>query len=221
MGFGTLFIGYFLLLNITYFSFTDVLAGLIMTLGLYKMYGINKYFRLALIPSLLFSLLGLAEIIIETVNMFLGAGSQATLLYVLGFVRYAILAILTTLVLLAIETVSREVDLPSLVQKARVSIPFSLTVFICCAIFELPVLGGWFDVKSLTVMGVVLLLASAVIIILNLFTIYKAYMLICMPSDLIYKEKPSRFAFVNRHREEARKKQEEYVQYKLNKKKKK
>ena len=134
MGFGTLFIGYFLLLNITYFSFTDVLAGLIMTLGLYKMYGINKYFRLALIPSLLFSLLGLTEIIIETVNMFLGGGSQATLLYVLGFVRYTILAILTTLVLLAIENVSREVDLPSLAQKARVSIPFSLTVFICCAI---------------------------------------------------------------------------------------
>ena len=59
MGFGTLFIGYFLLLNLTYYGFTDVIAASVMLLGLYKLSGVNKYFKAAAISSgalLVFSL---------------------------------------------------------------------------------------------------------------------------------------------------------------------
>ena len=62
MGFGILFIAYFLLLNIAYFSFTDIIAGLALTLALNKLSPVNKYFKYSQIPSGVFSLLGLVEL---------------------------------------------------------------------------------------------------------------------------------------------------------------
>ena len=44
MGFGTLFIGYFFLLNISNFTYTDIIAGMVVLLGLYKLSSVNKQF---------------------------------------------------------------------------------------------------------------------------------------------------------------------------------
>ena len=42
MGFGLLFIGYFFLLNLTYFEYTDLLGALVMFLAFYKLQTVNK-----------------------------------------------------------------------------------------------------------------------------------------------------------------------------------
>ena len=59
MGFGTLFIGYFLLLNITFYEFTDVIAGVIILFGLYKLMGNSRYFKLPCYFSISFAIFGL------------------------------------------------------------------------------------------------------------------------------------------------------------------
>ena len=47
MGFGTLFFGYFLILNVTYYGFTDAIAAAVMLLGFYKLSTVNSYFKYA------------------------------------------------------------------------------------------------------------------------------------------------------------------------------
>jgi hypothetical protein len=41
MGFGMLFIGYFLLINITYFEYTDIIAAMLMLMAAYKLSFVN------------------------------------------------------------------------------------------------------------------------------------------------------------------------------------
>ena len=57
----------------------------------------------------------------------------------------------------------------------------------------------------------------------KLVTIYRAYMKICMPEDVDndVSDKPSKFEFINKHREHTMQKQREYAEYKLEKLKKK
>ena len=61
MGFGTLFIGYFLLLNLTYYGFTDLIAAAVLLLGLYRLSRINKHFLAASVVAVLFLIFGFAE----------------------------------------------------------------------------------------------------------------------------------------------------------------
>ena len=61
MGFGILFIGYFLILNLTYYGLTDVIAAAVMLLGLYNLSGYNKYFKWAFIATSVFLALSLGE----------------------------------------------------------------------------------------------------------------------------------------------------------------
>ena len=68
MGFGTLFIGYFLLLNLTYYGFTDVIAASVMLLGLYKLSPVNKYFRAAALSSGVFLAFSLGELGIAAID---------------------------------------------------------------------------------------------------------------------------------------------------------
>ena len=42
MGFGTLFIGYFLVLNLVNYGATDLIAGIIMMMEFYKLRTVNK-----------------------------------------------------------------------------------------------------------------------------------------------------------------------------------
>ena len=219
MGFGILFIGYFLLLNVTYFSFTDVLVGLIISLAFNKLSGINKYFKLAQLPSLVFSLLGLLELGVAVYTMFWGEGDLALYNIAIGFVRYLLIGIFTLLLLLGIEDVSKEVELARLQKKARASLPFSMTVLLLGAIFEMPFLSRFIESYTLTAVAFVLLCGFMIIVILNLTVIYGAYMNICMPSQLTKTEKKSKFKLVEKFKEHEEMRQREYVEYKMNKRK--
>lgn len=219
MGFGTLFIGYFLLLNVTYFSFTDVIAGLVLTLGANKLSSINKYFKLTQIPAGIFALLGFLELGFAVYTMFISPLNLELYNIIVGALRYLIIGIFTMLILLGIEEVAKEVELEKLPRKARVALPFSLTVFLILAFLELPILSKVIDGYSLTVTSLILLCAFIVIVILNLTVIYGAYMRICMPSELTKKERKSKFKIVEGFKEHEEKRRQEYVEYKINKRK--
>ena len=127
--------------------------------------------------------------------------------------------------LYGIETVAEEVGLRELSRRAHLSIPFTLVIYALSAILELPELDsiGFLSTKALAIMTVITLFATLITVTLNLITVYKAYAKICMPEDVdnIAPDKPSRFGFVNKHRERTEQKQREYAEYKLEKFKKK
>ena len=225
MGFGTLFFGYFLLLNITYYTITDLIASLIMAMGLYKLASVNTPFKNGFYISFGLSAIGIAELVIQIIAIFNPLLDMATVLSYVAIPRYFIIAIISMFVLYGIETVADEVGLGVLSKRAHRSIPFTLAIYAFSAILELPELDtiGFLNTKALAIMTVIALFATLVIVTVNLITIYKAYAKICMPDEVdnIAPDKPSRFGFVNKHRERTQQKQREYAEYKLEKFKKK
>ena len=223
MGFGTLFFGYFLLLNITYYSFTDLIAALIMAMGLYKLSSVNRPFRNGLIAAFVFAVLGLVELVCGTLDMFLSITLPSELLSVTSVSRYFVIAVLTLFIFKGIDEVAREVGLSELSRRARISMPIALFIYTASAVLDIPILESGVNVRFFAISSAIVLILTLVIVTVNLVTIYTAYMKICMPEDVDndYEEKPSRFEFINKHREHTLQKQREYAEYKLSRKQKK
>ena len=199
MGFGTLFIGYFLLLNLTYYGFTDVIAAAVMLLGLYRLAPVNKYFSYSVIASAVFLLFSFGEFGMSVYEMFYRPISSTTLISSMSVIRSLIIAALTVLMLKGIEEIAREVELEDMPRKAyRLAISTAVTYSVWI-ILEAPLtfLGDFIP----AVLSLITLIATIVLIIVNLSTIYTCYMRICMPgNEDIMKDKPSRFTFVNEYR---------------------
>ena len=217
MGFGTLFIGYFLLLNVTYFGYTDLISGLIMLMGLYKLSTVNREFKYAFYATSIFSVFGAAELILSIISVFMPTFKEGDVLLYITPVRYVIMAILTVFVLLGIYSVSKEVGLKLLAPKAKLYSVVSAVALSVTALFDLPFFG-FMGAKALAIISVILILSVFVILSINLTIIYKAYMKICMPEDNVYREpKKSKYQFVNKFRAHEAEKQKEYAEYKLSK----
>jgi hypothetical protein len=102
-------------------------------------------------------------------------------------------------------------------------LPIVLAIYAIAAVLEVPLVLSAVGVKILATASAITLLAIFSVVVINLVTIYRAYMKICMPEDVDndVPDKPSRFEFVNKHREHTLQKQREYAEYKLEKFKKK
>ena len=221
MGFGTLFFGYFLLLNITYYTITDLIASLIMAMGLYKLSGINTPFKNGFYTCFGFSIIGIAELVLQIIAIFDPLFDVAAVISYVAIPRYFIIAIITAFILSGISEVADEVGLKELPKRARRSIPFSLGVYAFSAVLEISELDSikFLTLKAIAVMAVIVLFATLAVVAVNLVTIYKAYAKICMPEDVDNSapDKPSRFGFVNQYRARRAKKQIEYAEYQLEK----
>jgi hypothetical protein len=199
MGFGTLFIGYFLLLNLTYYGFTDLIAASVMLLGLYKLSNVNKYFSYSCIAAAVFLVFSLGEFGIASYEIFMRPIGSAVLVSVMSILRCISVGLLTVFILKGIENVAKEVDVENLPEKASKLIIITAVVYSAWIVLEAPL--GFVNDYVLGVLSLITILATIALIIVNLSVIYTAYMRICMPGDEnIDKEKPSRFAFVNEYR---------------------
>ena len=197
MGFGTLFIGYFFLLNLVKPDLTDVIAAAVMLLGLYKLSFVNKFFKAAMTSAAVFLAFALGELGISAYEMFFREiGSQA-LVSVMSSVRYVIVGTLTILVLKGCETVAREVDIKDLAEKSLRMITFTVITYVLWIFLSLPIPNNSF----LPILAGIALIARLLLIFINLTVLYACYMKICMPGEEIPKDKPSRFKFVNEYRE--------------------
>ena len=183
MGFGTLFIGYFFLINISYFTYTDIIAGMIMLLGLYKLSSVNKPFFYGAICAGIFALFSLFEFVVTVLGIFEVSFSKIMLNYI-AIPRYILLFILTVFILRGIYEVAREVDATALYKRAKASIPLS-AVYLVFAFADIPEIASFLGTTGIYAyiyfaLIIVLILAVAY----NLITIYRAYMQICMPNEL-------------------------------------
>ena len=200
MGFGILFIGYFLILNLTYFSITDVISASVMLLGLYKLSGVNKYFKLSAICSGIFLAFSVGELSITFYEMFFKKISTPLLVSYMTIARCLVIGILTVVMLKAMGEVAREVDVTGLPKKCDRLIYLSFATYSLWILLSMPI--SFLNDYVLTVASFVTIIATLVLIAANLTVIYTCYMKICMPGDEdVMKYKPSRFAFVNEYRE--------------------
>ena len=181
MGFGTLFVGYFLLFNIPYFGMTDIIAATVMMLGLSKLQGINKYFRVAFIVSAIFAVYSLPELVFFTLDLF-KIYSPAGLTAYLRVGQCVITSLLTFLILRGIYSVASEVDLEKVPGRAK------LSSYLCFVIYGLWIISSITPLTKLfggaaPVLYLIAIIALLIFVAVNLITIYSCYMRICMPDD--------------------------------------
>ena len=203
MGFGTLFFGYFLILNITYYQFTDIIAALVMLLGLYKLSGVTRHFRLPMYAAIVFSVIALGELGFGIYTLFetYDPSELSLLISIIGAVRAIALAMLTVLMLRGMHDIARELEVGKVPLKCRTMIVWTLIVYGLYIISETNALIGILPEIVATVLIAGVLIGLVLVPIINLTIIHSCYVYICMPEDLEPKEQnPSRFAFVNEYR---------------------
>ena len=214
MGFGLLFIGYFFLINITYYAYTDIIGAAVMLMALYKLSTVNGSFRACMIADGAFALFSLGELVIAVLDAFgVWSASELILAYIAA-ARYILIFILTVIMLRGIREVALEVDAGALATSAKTSIPLAV-IYLVIAFLNLPfesLLGA-----ATPYVFLVAVIALVVYHISNLITVYKAYMQICMPGDEGKKRKKHGWSDKIYDRIEERTK--EYNEYKLGRKK--
>ncbi len=204
MGFGTLFIASLFLLNFVYFGYTDLICALLAAMALIKLSDVAPPFRAATYVCYGFAAIGFAELVVSVYETFRAVPS---VLAYLTIARYAVLGVLTVLILLGIRATAKEVGLTKLSVRCESTLALPVIVYLSDILLEIP--GLFSENGSLvTPFAAIMILIAFVMHLINAVTIYKAYARICMPDDVDMNKKkaPSRFAFVNdmRAKEEAR-----------------
>lgn len=218
MGFGTLFIGYFLLLNITYFQFySDIIAALVMLMGLWKLSKFNREFSASAAVCTAFALISFVELGEVIYEIFFPGFDSQYLVAIISVLRYAVLGVMTVLIMLGIRSLAKEVDHKPLELRAKSSVYFSGVIYFLALLTELPSLSAVIPQKVWVYAGFAIQISFLVIVASVLRTIYGAYMSICMPEDLDMTPKKSRFKFVNEMREREEELTREYKQEQLEK----
>ena len=222
MGFGILFIGYFLLLNFTYGGLTDALAAILLLYGLYSLSKINKPFKIGAYISAVFSVFGIFELAFAILEMFFSVEIPSPLGAVIGAFKYLLIGSVTYFMLRGMKDVSREVGIKPLSYKCEQTSYLVFPIYGVSVILEILGIFSIFDAKILSVIAAFCIVTSLVLTVMVLYCTYSCYAKICMPNqkDTSDEEKPSRFGFVNAFRRHEEEKQREYAEYKLNKLKK-
>ena len=198
---------------------TDVIAALMMLLAFYKLAYLNKAFSYGFIFSSIFAFFSVIEFASEAMRMFSLVSLGSTFISVIGMARYLIIAITTVSMLLGMRDIAKEVQLNALSVRCHKGVILTFIIYALNIIWQTSALIDLVpSVKFMAISGYLIILATLILVILNLVSIYGCYMHICMPSRERAREtKTSRFAFVNsfkRHEDEKRK---EYADYKLEK----
>ncbi len=217
MGFGILFIGYFFLLNFPYCDYTDAASAVLIMYALYKLYKINDGFRFAFYGSVGFTLLGIFELAVACLGMFIHIDGASPLIFLPAIFRHLIVAALSFLILNGIREVADEVGLREIAIKARLRSYMSVGVYALNIFLESALLAKFIAPKVLVTLYAFTIVATLAVIVMNLCSIYSCYMRICMPEDYEMEEKPSKFGFVNEFRRREEEKSREFAEYKLKK----
>lgn len=208
MGFGVLFIGYFItyLMSINKFgAFFRVLGYLVMTYAGVKLASYNKTFRYPVYVLSALSILSVLESaslitgylydnMLLSSNLFGGAFDT-----VIGYVDEVFVFAFHITLLLAIRSLAKETEISKIVYASVRNI-FLISLYVVLrilAFIPLPTQEAYN--KN---MGVPLFFFYIVCIVLDAVIIFSCYYGICDENDTEMKRKPSRFAFINQYRDE-------------------
>lgn len=208
MGFGVLFIGYFItyIMSINTFGvFFRLFGYLVMTYAGIKLASYNKNFRYPVYVSSILAILSalqsasrimgyLYDNMVISSNIFDGAFDR-----VIGYVDEIFVFAFHIVLLLAIRAIAKDTEI-SKIQYAATRNIFLIALYIVLrvvAFIPLPIQNSYNQN-----MGIPLFMFYLVWIVLDAVIIFSCYYGICDENDTDMKRKPSRFAFINQYREE-------------------
>jgi hypothetical protein len=215
MGFGILFVGYFLLLSFAYAYFTDALAAAVMLYALYKLAYLNDGFKNALRTSVGFLVFGLCELGISFAELLLPTADLAILFGARAIFRHLLIFALSFFILDGVKKVAKEVDLPYLAKRCVRNVWLTLASCVLSVILEATSLTSFVEARVIVGLYLISIVFTIAVISLNLVQIYGAHMRIYLPEN--DAEKESKFGFVNAFRRHEEEKSREYAEYKLEK----
>ena len=169
-----------------------------MLLGLYKLSGVNKFFKLSFLAGGVFLAFSLVEFGVATYEIFVVRIDSPALVSVTSIIRCLVIGALTFCVLKGIESVAKEVDVENIPKKASRLSKFTIVIYAAWVVLEAPL--SFINDYVLAVLSLLTILSTIVLLVVNLTVIYGCYMRICMPGEEEMTDKPSRFAFVNEYR---------------------
>ena len=233
MGFGWLFLGYFavqlMTLNPLGSVFRVIGYGIILMAAL-KLQKYQRAFGWLCISTILMLLVSFPLLISDSIDLLyrmllmnirpLSEGIKA----VIGYVEQGLSFVFHATLLWGIYKIARETEIKKIADSSIRNFVFVCFYYLVVVIRYLPFESVRSCAPELTMIGWILFLTW---MILNHVLIAKCYTKICDENDIEMNRKPSRFAFVNRMREEldrkeqkAREENEAYRRAKLEQKKK-
>ena len=220
MGFGLLFIGYFIAFLMSFHRY----GFLCRIIGYYLIFSsaqkLSEYKRgiaQTVIPLLVMTLCGIYDAGALVSESFFSTPFPQALTYSVDLIELALGFLFHVYLLKGIIGLGEDTELPKVSSFARwnlVSVTSHLILNVILTVSQLcislfPAFGGE-TLQALTSTLVrVTLLVGILYPILMLVLIHSCYAQICAPEDLEMKPKPSRFSFINKSREMSAKKDEE------------
>lgn len=202
MGYGLLFLGYFLLVNITFYGYTDLFCGMVLLYALSRLSVYNKPLRVAFYIAVGFTVYAIPEFLLSLLELFPPAPlGFINVMDALLPVRYLLILALTVSVLWGVRTMAKEVELTKLSERIDCILIVPVLANLMMAVLSIkPLITG---MQAQTALGLTLIALTLFLVSvgLTLYSIYTAYMRICLPEDVDMPERPSRFAFINRYRQ--------------------
>jgi hypothetical protein len=214
MGFGILFIGYFLAMLMSINAVGSVIRLLGYALVLVATRRLSKYHRA-------FDAVSLATVLMLAVSLLLVVYDASSFLYeqvivdtqllppvfrtVVGYIEMALTFVFSAVLLWAIRLIAIQTDVRKIAVSAVRNFVFICVYYVLSLIGLLPFA---FAQKYAAIVGAPVLILYFVWIILNLVLIYSCYARICDEDDVDMEQKPSRFEFVNNMRRESEKRRE-------------
>ena len=228
MGWGTLFIGYFLAFFVPMPPLA--LAGIaLVAWALWKLMDYRTEFRTAMYWLIPVAICSLAESLVfaSKILPYLGVVvpemawvSIATA--IVSMIKCVLVLCFHITFLRQVHAFAQELDLPAIAKRADWGLWLVGVQSSCYVVAMLLELVGW-GLDLFSVIAYLLQFAWAIFNMINLFT---CYMYICPEGDEAMERKPSRFAFVNEFRERmderdrlAREREAERIKQKKNRKK--
>lgn len=209
MGFGILLFGYLLAFpaSLTFF-YSVPIAAVLTAVACRRLARVNRPFGLGFSLSIAVGVASVAAIVLRLVP------ATERYAHIAEGTCLALLLVLTVLLLTGLEWVFAETGLKQYSAKA-----FRNKIFTCLYLIPTILLTLASGVETdarvtavLTAATVAFMVVGLVVQCLNALLIFNAYRNICMPEDLNMPRKPSRFAFINRHREAQDKRREEELE---------
>lgn len=196
MGFGYVFLGCLLTVNVTYHNFTDIFAVALMLLGLSTLAPYAKGFSLAFKTGLPLLGVSLVGFLLAVFSLFGFITFPVWLSPTLSAVGFVCKFFFFWLFFMGVDEVAKETDIPKL--RAHAMRSRFLTPIFCFAGLLLEI--GVFQTQTVFLKYYLLgyLLFGIIYALLNSKTVYECYMLICFEGDENMDAGASRFSFGKR-----------------------
>ena len=178
MGFGIMFLGFFFLyigaitpLNM----FTAIIGSAIILFSLKELIYQNKLFFASAISAVLLVIVSVACVFVDLL------GNREGVAYnVLFYAEQLLAVVLGILLMLAIFTIAKSVDLPKIQAKAIITLIFIGIYAVCTVLYNTAFTDNEFALSRLYV---VIVICQIIYSILGLVTVFNSYMRICYAED--------------------------------------